>query len=526
MTKRDIPIDAPRRYPEETRGYGPCKARDVRRLSTTFLGSFSLAVLACAPSVETTPSGGAGGGTSIGGAGGGTTVGGAGGGTTTSTGGAGGAAITDAPWSRRFGTPDLATEVFTGGVAGDDGVFAVTQESAKNDDNTWHDVSPRHLLRFDPLGNVVSDWSIDRLGRVAVAPDQSLIVTFDIIGGSSTDFLGKPVSCEADWCTGIARVDANGTPVWIRTLEANGAQAGVTTDQLRIAENGRIVMTGLFNAKLDIGTSSLDSGPTTGLFVAELTPDGAPAWARAIRFFYSGGSQGWFYLRMATSSAGDVVIGGTSEAPIDFGDGVMLPVSTQSGFFARYDASGTVVQRGSIPAPQNGEPITVAIDTMGNTTIAAWSRGAFDLDGTTLGAPGETRLHHIKLDSNGALLGSQVLIDGEDGLGSLAMAIDATNQTWLCTTLSTPLTVGGAALTPVSTSDILLLKLDPSGNVLSRRQFGTTGRSGCIGVRLGPTGVPVLAGMTTGSIDFGQGLLQTTGLRDGLIAKLGPSDTL
>jgi hypothetical protein len=84
------------------------------------------------------------------------------------------------------------------------------------------------------------------------------------------------------------------------------------------------------------------------------------------------------------------------------------------------------------------------------------------------------------------------------------------------------MTVAGAMVQPVSESDVLLLELDPTGNLVKQRQYGTTGQLDCGGIRFSPTGVPAIFGTMTGSVDFGQGPLQAAGPVDGFIAKLGP----
>jgi hypothetical protein len=264
------------------------------------------------------------------------------------------------------------------------------------------------------------------------------------------------------------------------------------------------------------------------IFVAELTPDGAAVWSRAIHFFPTspGDNSGWLYVDMAVSPTGDMFIGGGTHLPVDYGAG-MVPVSTDSTFFARYDPAGNVIHGGVLPAYPNPVP-SVAVDAAGNALLALELAGTFDLGAGAMGTSGDVQLYLARLDPKGHLLSATALTEPIGGVLTSdlwfgGVAVDVTGNTWLCATVSgSPITVAGTTVQPVAKEDILLLELDPAGNLVHERQFGTTGSSECWGIRLGPTGVPAIFGTMNGSVDFGQGLLQAMGTTDGFIAKLGP----
>jgi hypothetical protein len=233
------------------------------------------------------------------------------------------------------------------------------------------------------------------------------------------------------------------------------------------------------------------------------------------------GFEGWNFVDMAVSSTGDMLISGESDAPLDYGAGVMQPVAPHNGFFARYDPAGNVLHGALLPS-ETISPIGVAVDAADNTVVAAWTNGTFDLGGGAMGTPGEDELYLIRLDPSGHFISGKSIAEGSGASDGFGAAVDGAGNAWLCGAVVGPITVGGAPVEPVSQSDVLLLKLDPAGDVASQRQFGTSGSSHCGSIRLGPTGVPVISGGMTGSIDFGQGLLHTIGSGDVFIATLGP----
>jgi hypothetical protein len=428
-----------------------------------------------------------------------------------------GCTATDAPWSKNFGAPALWGDGRVGAVAADDGVLAVTWVGSN-----LGAASQSRLRRFDPAGNALWDEGIDLVRDVAVDADGSVVVAFDIAGGASS-ILGMPVSCASDACAALARIGANGTPVWVQTLGADGGWAFVNIDTLRIAADGRIAVSGAFSGTLDLGNGPIaaDVGQGQTIFVATLTADGVPVWSRAVHFYYplDGTFGGWIYVDMAVSPAGDVLIAGASDAPLDYGAGMVQPASLHSSFFARYDPAGNVVH-GGVLASDGTWPIAVAVDGAGNAVLAVWIRGTFDLGGGAMGTAGKDQLYLLKLDPTGHFLGGAPIAEGS--AGDPSVAVDGAGHVWLCGSVRGSLTVGGAPVQPVSKSDVLLLELDPAGNLLSQRQFGTSGSSACGRIRIGPAGVPAISGWMDGSIDFGQGLLQAVGSFDMFVAKLGP----
>lgn len=491
----------------------------MTKLTALAAGVSLLAMAACGGSVNLVPGASTTGGTTTT-----TSSTGTGGTATTTSASTGGTPAPDLPWSKSFGAPGIFTRGAVTRVNTDDSVVA-TSEAVQQ---SGLPAPPYHLRQFDPAGDEVADVVLDDQHLSALDADGSTVVALPVSDGASTTVAGTQVACEGGLpCTVLARVGADGTLAWARTVEAQGSSPFASIDQVQITAGGRIAVTGVFTGTLDLGAGPLSSdGGTPTLYAAELSSDGAAVWSRAIRFLLPPGpSSPWsLALGMAVSPTGDLIIGGYSAVPIDFGDGVVQAVSGPSGYFARYDTAGNVVHRGIVPSPGAYWDAHVATDGAGNAVLAAWIHGTFDLGGGTTGTPGENQLYLVRFDPAGNLLGSHMIAAGADypDLTVFHLAADAAGDAWLCGDTGSPITLGGTPVQSVSQRDILLLKIDPAGNLVAQRQFGTTGKLACYSLVLGPTGVPVICGTMTGSADFGQGLLQAVGTADMFIAKLGP----
>jgi hypothetical protein len=86
------------------------------------------------------------------------------------------------------------------------------------------------------------------------------------------------------------------------------------------------------------------------------------------------------------------------------------------------------------------------------------------------------------------------------------------------------MSAGGTTLVSDGTTDVFLLKWDPSGiPVWHRRYAGRAGRQSARAVAIDGAGIPVIGGLFDYDVDFGQGALTATPpATDAFLAKLLP----
>jgi hypothetical protein len=81
---------------------------------------------------------------------------------------------------------------------------------------------------------------------------------------------------------------------------------------------------------------------------------------------------------------------------------------------------------------------------------------------------------------------------------------------------------GGAPVVTAEPTDILVLKLDPSGNHLWSRRFGDDSDQDGRAIATDSANNVYVLGELSGTINFGNGLLTSSGSDDVCLAKLGP----
>lgn len=82
-----------------------------------------------------------------------------------------------------------------------------------------------------------------------------------------------------------------------------------------------VVVTGAFFGTIDLGLGSMVSAGSSDLFVGRLGPNGAALWQK--RYGDTGSQSGIF---AAVDFANAVLVGGTTQGTVDFGDGPLTPI--------------------------------------------------------------------------------------------------------------------------------------------------------------------------------------------------------
>ena len=150
----------------------------------------------------------------------------------------------------------------------------------------------------------------------------------------------------------------------------------------------------------------------------------------------------------------DIVLGGTFYSTIDFGLGPTTSIGEQDWFVARFDAGGAPV----------------------------WSKG----------------------------FASSTSRDARSGLR--ALAVDASSDVFVAGATDDAIDLGGGPLTATSDLDVVVAKLDANGSHLWSERFGDSGTHDLSSIASDRSGGVVVAGVSSGSIEFGGGSLSGSGV--------------
>ncbi len=184
-----------------------------------------------------------------------------------------------------------------------------------------------------------------------------------------------------------------GTVRWTKTAGGPGTD-GATS--VAVGSDGSIVVGGSVeeDAALDMLVLTPPGSTDPNAFLAKLSKDGEPLWARAY-----GDTSAQTIFAVAVSANGELVAGGSAQGAMDFGNGVVVPASPSLGFLVQLAADGTAAWAKGF----TGAGVTsVAFDPMGHVLAAGAFAGAVHFGGTQPLAGGQIDAFLLKLDAKGA----------------------------------------------------------------------------------------------------------------------------
>lgn len=200
--------------------------------------------------------------------------------------------------------------------------------------------------------------------------------------------------------------------LWVSTFNSDIGLSPVAT---AADASGNTFVGGYFNGTVKFGSTTLIANGADG-FLAKLDPLGSPIWAVQVT-----GAMLQGILGIATDSAGNVIVSGTTEGPFMIGT-----TSVAAGMFvAKYSASGTLswargcgggAGAGSTIAIVPGDEIVVAGNIFGTATCG----------GTFTGTQGITL---VKFASSGTVMWGKGFIGGAPT--AAAVVADPVGNIWL-----------------------------------------------------------------------------------------------
>lgn len=247
-----------------------------------------------------------------------------------------------------------------------------------------------------------------------------------------------------------------------------------------------------------LGTSRLKAG------VTQLGRDWQPSWSH----LYDDVSAIIALQWQTADPAGNVfaMFHGKQTWPvgIDYGDGNLI------GGFAliKYDPTGAVLWSRSWPgkaSPVSDGVVYVRASDRFFSDAAGNLYGATSGDAAAMFGCGDpntpaTSLYVHKLDPDAACL------FGRDFGGTMieaAIGHDAANNLYVAAVVTDTVDFGLGPLSPIGARDLVLAKLDPSGQALWHARYGDVGTEGTVSVSVTPGGEMVIGGTFSGSLDFG-----------------------
>jgi hypothetical protein len=160
----------------------------------------------------------------------------------------------------------------------------------------------------------------------------------------------------------------------------------------------------------------------------------------------------------------------------------------------------------------------VAVDGSDNVVVAGGLDGTLNFGGPTFVGAGLSDAFVVKFDPQGNHVWSTSFGDvGYDAAASVD--VNAAGEIAVTGYYEGQIKIGPATYNSVGTADMFLAKFDAQGNYLWSKSFGSAAYDYPAEVRFDGSGNIILAGFSTGSVNFGGGPLGNAGGDDIVVAK-------
>jgi hypothetical protein len=433
-------------------------------------------------------------------------------------------------WSRELGA-ELATSIFTdhtvdaggnvilvGTITGPVEFQGTQIPCACKKEGILEDVL---VVKLDPKGALVwaksfGDGASQVVQGVAVDSAGSVLVTGTFLG--SLDFGGGALNSAGDEDIFAAKLDKDGGHVWSAVYGGSGYHLGA---DIAVDQEGGAILTGTFNDSVDFGLGPLVSEGFFDAYVAKIDGAGKPAWSRRISGKGEQIGEGVF-----VDAAGDIFVSGDFSKELDAGGDVIqsLPDEGWPGYdfyIVKLDSEGqTVWAKGFGDAmPQHIKDI--APDGQGGVILLADIYGGVDFGGASLTAS-QQALGLAKLDAGGKHVWSDLFLDADIHEAG-GIAVDGEGNVFLTEVTHFGMTFGTKPIGGDYLYEVVVVKLDSSGNYVWDREFGDPEGPHRARIAVNGAGDLIVAGSFSGIIGFGYGLHESLGFGDAYVAQI-PSD--
>lgn len=298
---------------------------------------------------------------------------------------------------------------------------------------------------YDPFEGWVWDVETDASGNIYTAGRFSGSYDFGTPGG--------PAQATGPADAFVAKFDANGIPLWVHTLAAQGTSAGLA---LAIDGHGNVILTGLVE-----GSAAFDSGPQDGYggqdaFLMKLSPDGKRLWSTRY-----GGAGNDYGIALAIGPNDDIFASGAYGRSLTWGNESRPMGSGISDYLARLDSDGNLIWLAGIDtqdAVSRNQSLIAMPDGLAMT-------GAFEStlgfeDGTTLKTAGVKDMFVARFANDGAPLWAQSF-GGTNYDEAVGVVLGASGELVVTGWFAGPVVFAGHDTPTVGWLGAMLLRLKP-----------------------------------------------------------------
>ncbi|MDI3503422.1 MAG: hypothetical protein PWP64_358 [Candidatus Cloacimonadota bacterium] len=302
---------------------------------------------------------------------------------------------------------------------------------------------------------------------------------------------------------------------WLWVTQAGGS-SGESGTGIAVDESGNSYVTGYFGESASFGSTTLTSSGYEDIFIAKMDSNGNWLWAKQA----GGGSTDRGY-GIAVDESGNSYVTGYFQGSASFGSTTLA--STSSGYYdifiAKMDSSGNWLWAKRAGGANGDKGYGIAVDESGNSYVTGYFQGSASFGTTTLTSSGGNDIFIAKMDSSGNWLWAK-RAGGSSHDSGRGIAVDESGNSYVTGSFEGSASFGSTTLTSSGSSDIIIAKMDSSGNWLWAKRAGGSSDDYGYDIAVDESGNSYVTGYFWNSASFGSTTLTSSGLSDIFIAKL------
>ena len=305
------------------------------------------------------------------------------------------------------------------------------------------------------------------------------------------------------------------THIWSKRFGSNGDDhvRGVGVDP-----SGNITITGSFHGTVSLGGKPLVSWAKADIFVASFDAAGNHRWSQRY-----GGSEDDSGEGVAVDKSGNVYITGWSgSSQTDFGGGALGHAGGGDIVVASFDKTGAHRWSKRFGGANWQYGNELAVDASGNVTVVGSTENSLDFGGGTLSSHGYQDVFVASFDSGGAYRWANLFGSNSNDGGS-DVAVDASGNVYLTGYYGKSMDLGGTSHSCAGGTDIFVASFSSMGLYRWSKGLGFPSDDAGRAVALDSAGNVTVAGVFQGTVNFGGGLVTSTGARDIFLASYDTS---
>ena len=266
--------------------------------------------------------------------------------------------------------------------------------------------SSMFLLRFDASGTLIWAQYAGETGFPGGHISTTKVVC-DVTGNSyvtgyfedDVSFSGSSLSAAAQRSTFIAKYNASGTLVWLKSIQATGFTGRVYPSGLAISNTNEILLCGSYRGTATFGSTALTSTNTSSvdIFTAKYDSNGNFQWVETIN-----GAGNDSPTAIDIDDQGIVyVTGAFSTSPLSIGSFTLVRDGGSDGFLIKYTSSGDIIWAKNLGTGAKAVGRGLYVISPTHIVVSGNLEGSGTFDGIALASTSFTDIYLIQTDSSG-----------------------------------------------------------------------------------------------------------------------------